>query len=198
MAPFDRGLLDALSVPLGELIAAVGHGIADAQRALDAASIATLKEIYGSSDGLQDELQQIGYRPNWYHIPQAEGEIQVALTVTGQEPSGSSPTVPGRSKIKLYATPIDAGYASRFNFSLQASSKVTFSIVPIPPSAAAEAMQVVPVLIGLTVSDARARLARLGMIIDAGHSADTDQVSRQDPASGGILPPGSSVKVQTA
>jgi len=29
------------------------------------------------------ELQRIGYRPTWYHIPEAEGQIQVALSVAG-------------------------------------------------------------------------------------------------------------------
>ena len=46
----DDELLDVLSAPLGDLIASVGRGVADAQRALDAASLEALREIYGSDE----------------------------------------------------------------------------------------------------------------------------------------------------
>jgi hypothetical protein len=199
MATFDNPLLDVLSVPLGDLISSVGRGIADAQRDLDAGSLAALQEIYGSSEGLFHELQRIGYRPTWYHIPEAEGEIQVALTVSGEQHStGTNTTGLGRSKVKIYAAPIDAGYTSRFNFTLQAASRVKFRIVPVPPSSAAEAMQVVPALIGLPVSEARARLTLLAISGNvAAGTADTAIVSAQDPGPGSILPPGGSVRIET-
>ena len=85
MTTFDDALLDAPPAPLGDLIASVGLGIADAQRALDLASFDVLQAIYGSTDGPYRELQRIGYRPNWYHIPEATGEISVALTVAGTQ-----------------------------------------------------------------------------------------------------------------
>ena len=84
--PDTRPLLDALSCPIGDLIAAVGRGVADAQRALDEASLATLSEVYSRNDGLLGELQRIGYRPNWYHIPEVESELQIALTIGGELP----------------------------------------------------------------------------------------------------------------
>ena len=198
MATFDPTLLDSLSVPIGDLIASVGQGVADAQRAMDAASIAALRDVYESSEGLLHELQRIGYRPNWYHIPEAEGEIQVALTISGQDSTGANAAVAGRSNVKLYATPIDAGYSSRFNFTLQAASRVRFRIVPVPPSNAAEALQVVPALVGIKVSEARDRLNLLGIIADVGGAADTDVVSVQEPEPGSILPPGGSVKINPA
>jgi hypothetical protein len=205
MSTFDvKPLLDSLSLPLGELIASVGRGVADAQREMDAGSISALQEIYARGDGLFLELQRIGYRPTWYHIPEAEGDLQIALTATGQETSGSRPegstpaTSLGASRIKLYAAPVDAGYASRFGFSLQASSRVKFRIVPVPASSGAEALQVVPALVGLTVGEARARLALLN-ISGTFPAAGTDgvEVTRQDPVAGTLLSSGGSVTVGT-
>ena len=46
MPTFNNNVLDALSVPLGDLIASIGRGVAEAQRALDTASIAALRDIY--------------------------------------------------------------------------------------------------------------------------------------------------------
>jgi hypothetical protein len=100
--------------------------------------------------------------------------------------------------VKIYAAPVDAGYASRFNFTLQAASRVKFRIVPVPPSSAAEAMQVVPALVGMPVSDARARLTLLGISGNvAAGTADTALVTEQDPAAGSILAPGGSVSIET-
>ena len=204
MATFDtKPLLDALSMPLGELIASVGRGVADAQREMDAGSLSALQEIYSRSDGLFLELQRIGYRPTWYHIPEVEGDLQIALTATSEETVGGNPVsparAPGAAKIKLYAAPVDAGYASRFGFTLQASSRVKFRIVPVPASSAAEMLQAVPALIGLTVGDARARLAQLNIAasIVPENVADSTEVKGQKPSGGALLPPGQSVELTT-
>jgi hypothetical protein len=197
MAGFDdRVPLEALSVPFGDLIASVGRGVADAQREMDAASVATLQEIYGADSGLFRELQRIGYRPNWYHIPEVEGEIQMALTVSTQETRGAAASgrVSPAGAVKLYATPVDAGYTSRFGFTLQATSRVKFRIVPVPPSNAAEAVQVMPALIGLTLAEARARLTLLGITATLPDGQpDTATVATQDPAPGTLLGPTTSV-----
>lgn len=193
MATSDlKPLLDALSCPLGELIASVGRGVAEAQRELDQASLATLQDVYARGDGLFGELQKIGYRPTWYHIPEAEGDLQVALTISGNEASGGAGTTPpagaARSRVKLYATPVDAGYASRFGYTLNASSRVKFKIVPVPPSNAADALLAMPALTGLRLSDARARLALLGITATLPTDApDQSIVTSQRPAPGTLL-----------
>jgi hypothetical protein len=194
MATFQTApLLDALSAPLGALIAAVGRGVAEAQREMDAASIAALQEIYASNQGLFLELQRIGYRPTWYHIPEVESDLQIALTVTGQETQGGAAAT-GSSPVRLYAAPVDAGYASRFNFSLQASSRVRFRIVPVPPSTAADTVRVVPALVGLTLGEARTRLLSLDIPATLPASTpDTATVSAQTPAPGTVLPSGGTV-----
>jgi len=204
MATFDaQRLLDSLSLPLGELIAQVGRGIAEAQREMDAGSIAALQEIYGRNDGLYLELQRIGYRPTWYHIPEAEGDLQIALTATGDETvapgnGGVVPLSARPSRIKLYAAPVDAGYASRFGFNLQAASRVKFRVVPVPPSTGADALRVAPALVGLTVAEARARLAVLDVPgVFAEDVGDAVAVTGQDPAPGTLLSQGQTVTVET-
>ena len=194
MPTFNNNVLDALSVPLGDLIASIGRGVAEAQRAMDTASLAALRDIYESDEGLFRELQRIGYRPTWYHIPEAEGQIQVALSVSG-DTTTSSPGTP--SRVKLYAAPLDAGYTSRFNFNLEASSSVKFRIVPVPPSTAAEGMQVVPSLIGLSLGEARSRLALLGIAATLPDAASTAIVATQTPPAGTLLATGEGVTVGT-
>ncbi|HTV21206.1 MAG TPA: PASTA domain-containing protein [Polyangiaceae bacterium] len=194
MATIPKDLLDVLSVPVGDLVASVGRGIADAQREMDAASIAALREVYESNEGFARELQRIGYRPTWYHIPEAESEIQVALTVSGE--ASSSGGVP--SKIRLYAAPVDAGYAARFNYSMQASSRLKFRVVPVPPSNVAEALQVMPSLVGLSLGEARARLALLNIAAALPEGASSAVVTTQTPAAGTLLARDENVSVGTA
>lgn len=199
--PDTRPLLDALSCPIGELIAAVGRGVADAQRALDEASLATLSEVYSRNDGLLGELQRIGYRPNWYHIPEVESELQVALTISGEQRSGAAAGA-GASRpprLTLYAAPVDAGYSSRFNFQLQATSRVKFKVVSVPASNAADAIQAMPLLTGLSLGEARARLTLLGITATLPEgAADEAPVRSQEPAAGSLLNGGSRVRVGIA
>ena len=191
----DRLPLEALSVPFGDLIASVGRGVADAQREMDFASFALLQEIYRDEGPLR-ELQRIGYRPNWYHIPEVEGELQIALTISGEETrQASSSAVTRAAALRLYATPVDAGYTSRFGFTLQATSKIKFRIVPVPPSSAAEAIQVMPALVGLTRAEAAARLSLLGIDITLPAGADTATVATQQPAPGSIIGVNTTVSV---
>ena len=195
----DRELMDALTAPLGELIASIGRGVAEAQRALDADSLAALREIYESDEDFYRELQALGYRPTWYHIPEAEGQIQVALTVSGQDtvpPAGEGP-VP-RSRIRLYAAPLDAGYTSRYTFSLTASSSLRFRIVPVPPSAAAEAIRIMPSLVGLHLSEAGSRLSQLGLETTLPDAPAATLVTSQEPAPGTVVEPDTEVTVGIA
>jgi len=176
-------ITDALSAPMGELIASIGAGVAQAQREMDAATFQALHAIATGDAEVYALMRQIGYKPTWYHIPEAEAEIQVALTVTGSEEGQGRPTV--------YAAPVDATYNNRYNWSLQASSKLRFRIVPVPPSTAAESLLVVPQLVGLTMLKARSLAAALGLPLQLPDGAtDTDLVATQDPAAGTFLTEG--------
>ncbi|MFE8597731.1 PASTA domain-containing protein [Archangium violaceum] len=183
--PKDLPQLESLSAPLGALISSVGRSVAQAQRELDEATLEHLRAIYESDEGLAAELQRIGYRPTWYHIPEAEAEIAVALSITAEEQTQ------GRSRVKMYGAPMDASYTNRFGYSLSAQSRLKFRVVPVPPSPQAEALVVVPAVVGKTVADARALLLALGVPhrfpSDAG---DTEAIVSASAQPGTVLPPG--------
>lgn len=176
-------LIDTLSAPLGDLIAEVGRSVAEAQRAMDAATIENVRALATASPGdPQALLRQIGYQPTWYQIPEVTAELTVALTLSGSgESKGASP------RARMLAAPVDATYASRFNYELKAASSVKFRIVPVPPSPAAERLRVAPVVVGLTFAAARERLGELDIrwaVADGQSPEDATAVTAQQPAAG--------------
>ena len=72
-----------------------------------------------------------------------------------------------------------------------------FRIVPVPPSTAAEGMQFVPSLIGLSLGEARSRLALLGISATVPDAASTAIVATQTPPAGTLLAIGEGVTVGT-
>lgn len=201
--------LDALSAPVGDLITSVGLGVARAQAELDSATVAALKEIYENVDDQTHALlREIGYRPTFYAIPEATGEIAVALTISGQaetSTSGGSP-VPGsasatRPRARMYAAPVDASYRNRYGYELQASSQLKFKIVPVPPSNQAEQLRVIPDLVGKSFADTIALLDlfTLSWEVDGGgEPADADLVQLHAPAPGTLVPAGTVVTLTMA
>ena len=188
MATFDPDLEDVLASPLGDLIASVGTGVAEAQEARDLQALQTLREL-AADTATYAELRKIGYQPTWYAIPEAEAEITIALSVTGDgRPAGRR--APGR-RIGLRATPVDAAYTRRFDFNLEAASKLKFKIVPVPASSAAEAIQAAPDLVGQTVAQAQAIAESLGLALRLawGEGPEDPQraVASQEPEPGELV-----------
>jgi hypothetical protein len=207
---------DIVASPLGQVIAQVGQGVADAQMALDEASLAKVLEIYGEGD---DEalalLRSIGYRPTFYTLPDTTGEVRVALRIgNGAQGTGNAKAVkpvpatsvaslravPARAGLsalprRMYAAPVDAAYANAYGYQADIAAKLTFRIVPVPPPDGADELRIVPDLTGRSPSAAGAALDALGLgavLRDADGAvvettADTDVVFEQTPAAGQIL-----------
>lgn len=179
MADDPLRYLQALSSPMGDLIASVGRGVAEAQQALDMGSLGALLQIYADPD-TDDQtlalLREIDYRPTFYAIPEVTSELSVALTVTGQSSSTSLPTSASAAPVatalaaraelapRLFVAPVDAGYQNRYGFDLRATSSIKFKIVPVPPPTQVEQLRVVPDLVGRTFAQTRTllELYRLG------------------------------------
>ena len=175
-------LTEVLSAPIGDLISQVGRGVAEAQEALDQQALESLRRIYNGDVSLA-ALRDIGYKPTWYQIPEASAELTVALSIRGGGQTGQ-----GKRASTLFAAPVDATYANRFSYNLKAASKITFRIVPVPPSTGAEAMRVVPALIGLTVGEAKVRLAERGLVPSlAAGLADGSRIASQSPAADSLV-----------
>ncbi|MBL4611397.1 PASTA domain-containing protein [Halopseudomonas sp.] len=180
---------DVMAAPIGEIIAAVGQGVAQAQEALDQGSLARILAIY--SEGGDAELrllQEIGYQPTFYALPETTGEIQVALSISGDTRSQAPAPRPPAAAVtaakakgdtlnisalkssrllhsqlpaaRLYAAPVNADLTNRYGFQSTAAAKITFKIVPVPTPSRASEIRVVPSLVGLTWEKA-AQLAEL-------------------------------------
>lgn len=211
---------DVVASPLGQVIAQVGAGVAEAQMALDEAALAKVLEIYAEGD---DEklalLRSIGYRPTFYTLPDTTGEVRVALrlghgaqgagntaravapkSVTAATPAVASLKVQtaraGLSALpaKMYAAPVDAGYANAYGYQADIAAKLTFRIVPVPPPDGADELRVVPKVTGLAPDAASDALAAFGLeatLVDgtgapvATPAADA-AVTAQDPEAGAI------------
>jgi hypothetical protein len=142
-------IVDAVAAaPLGQIIAAVGEGVAEAQRALDAQALESLLALY--ADGAETDrgtrlLREIGWRPTFYALPETECEVRVALSVSGGHEAGTAKAASRMpAPARLYATPVDGTYSNRFGFDGTVSATVRFRIVPVPPPPGAELLARLP------------------------------------------------------
>jgi hypothetical protein len=194
-------LTDSLSAPLGDLIAAVGRGVAEAQQALDTGTLAAVRTMYDTTEGDIADMRRLGYRPTWYQIPEVDAEITVSLSVSGQSSSsGVGGGGPAAGRVKLYAAPIDATFRNRYDFDLKAASTVKFRIVPVPPSPAASDVKAVPSLDGKTYLQARELLADLDIVHEhsgSGSTADEALVLSFSPAAGSLVSSDQAVTLTT-
>ena len=204
---------DVVSSPLGDIIASVGEGVAEAQQALDEGSLAKTLEIYseGGSAALT-MLKEIGYQPTFYALPETTGEVTVSLslgqnpqkasTTSGSSTSGSPSSITpavltqlsrtGRNiglKPRLYATPVDGGYANKYGYQANISAKLSFKIVPVPAPTEVENLRIVPIFETLKAVDAIALADEfefnLSFIDAAGESIESPEeasiINLQDP-----------------
>lgn len=216
---------DVVASPLGDVIASVGEGVASAQQALDDGSLAAVLELYAENDDAKMKLlQDIGYRPTFYALPDTTGEVRVALRL-GQGAAGASQatavkktpvpavrTALGRQGLntsrKLYASPVDAGYTNQYGFSADVSAKLTFRIVPIPPPDGVDELRLVPNLVTdrdgnpRTLADARAVLEQLGLRAaladDAQDANNSSLIASQDPTPDSIARAGDEILLTLA
>ncbi|WP_339913740.1 PASTA domain-containing protein [uncultured Brevundimonas sp.] len=172
-------LSDGLAAPLGAVIAAVGRGVAEAQAALDAASLAQTLSVY---DAEGDEgmalLRDIGYRPTFYVLPETTCEVQVSMRVGGTGAADGS-AGGGLSAARTYVVPVDAGFANRYGYQANGAAKLTFKVVPVPPPTALDESRPVPALLDDPAETAVQKLETLGFIV-ATVNADGQPVALSD------------------
>ena len=165
--PLKEAMSDGFASPLGDVIASIERGVADAQAALDQASLqATLSLYETDGDAGTNTLREIGYRPTCYGLPETSCEVQVSMRVSGSGASnGGANAAPGTPRLlqsRDYVTPVDAGFANRFGYEASASARLTFKIVPVPPPMALDDQRPVPELTGRTMADGQSVIERLG------------------------------------
>lgn len=128
---------DMLSAPMEAVIIALGVGIAKAQRELDLHAIELQKEI--NEDPL---LSEYGLQAQWYQIPKAELELNIAVAMEEKDSATKAPPVKAGAAVKaleayklkqVHFQPVNATYTNQFDYNVQASSKLKLSFVPVPP-----------------------------------------------------------------
>lgn len=201
-------LAETVAAPLGEVIAAVGQGVAEAQRALDDAALAATMAIYEEQgEAGMTLLREIGYRPTFYVLPDTACEVQVSMRIGGSggaDGSAGTARLPGGiaalGRGRTYVTPVDAGFQQRFGFEASAAAKLTFRIVPVPPPSALDDARPMPALVGRLATEALAVLDRLGLavrLIDGDGkdvaSAAGASVTKQSVEPGRLAPLGEAV-----
>lgn len=205
MSDIKRLIRETTAAPLGQIIASVGQGVAQAQRALDEQALAQLEALYQEGDEAMALLRRSGWQPTFYTLPETEGEVKVALTLSGQGHEAMSQSgaarAPGairRKKIQLHAAPLDAGYQNRYGYQASIGATLRFRIVPVPPPAGLDDLPImaVPRLISLDINAARELLLefRLELEVDPNGSA-SGVVARQLPAPGEMVRGGDRVTV---
>jgi hypothetical protein len=170
---------ELLSAPLGELISSIGHGVGEAQAALDAGSLKQTLDIYREDVSRNEDeknlvklMREIGYQPTFYVLPETKVEAQVMLTFASDnsnntnlslnqsENASSLSMSPLRPVIRnrIYALPANANNTNKYNINLQACAKITFNIVPVPPNAVISEMRIVPDLLDKPFNDETKKL----------------------------------------
>jgi hypothetical protein len=134
-----RQLADLISVPMEQLLVAVGAGIGRAQAELSRHSIQTQQDI--DEDPV---LAQYGLQATWYQIPSSELELRVAVTMESPSAAEDRPrdVIGGVLRPRLpipILQPVNAKYRNLFAYDVEAASvlKLTFAAVPPPGPAAA-------------------------------------------------------------
>jgi len=135
-----QGTIEVFSTSIEQFISALGKGISDAQRALDANSIQTQETL--ASDPV---ASRYGLQATWYQFPRAELNLKLAVSVArdASGPSAAPSAVAAGPRallplmiaqpVRIVAQPVSASYQTHFNYDAQAASSLTISIVPVPP-----------------------------------------------------------------
>ena len=137
-------------------------------------------------------MRQLGWQPTWYRIPELSAELTISLSVSATENSSGQ----GPGSVQIYASPMDASYTNRYDYDLQAASMIKFKIVPVPPTVELAERKIVPALKMMKLSDARERLASLGIpfqIEEGVTPTDATQVQDTNPPEGALLAAGEKV-----
>ncbi len=84
----------------------------------------------GKREAQRLSMLELGFVPNFYQFVDTMIEIKLALRINKSKGPGSAPV--------LTSTPVDATYASAYNYSAEFAAVFKTKLVPIPPPSALE------------------------------------------------------------
>ncbi len=149
---------DLLNVPMGDMIRQMAMAIADAQVDLDEASVRVAQIMAGDTVTVEDEagntverqtrvtfggeelsMIELGFSPTFYQFVDTLIEVKIAIKLTREHESqrtykGTRRVMSfGRSGFRIYTTPVDATYSSKYTYTAEGSSLLRTKLVPVPP-----------------------------------------------------------------
>ncbi|MEO3470756.1 hypothetical protein AAFN86_02735 [Roseomonas sp. CAU 1739] len=117
---------EVLVRPLADVLARVGEGVAEAQRALDAGSLAAQTLIDNDP-----ALAATGLQATWYHMPEVTLELRMSLSLTRENTVQNGKVL--LSRLQLLAAPHNARLQSTLGMEASGTSLLKARIVSIPP-----------------------------------------------------------------
>lgn len=123
----DR-ITQVLAEPLDTVLVNLAEGIAQAQRLLDESAIAT--QLLLDSD---PELNQYGLEATWYHIPETQLELKLAVSLLGEV---RTQDIEGKqlhyTRLRAVVAPLNATYVNTFNYDVSGACTIHAKVVAIP------------------------------------------------------------------
>jgi hypothetical protein len=148
---------ELLDVPLPSMVAKLGLGIADAQRALDDNSIETLQalndadkidvissitrtisdegEVTYESFSTQMTPFQLGVMPTFYQFSEATIDVTMDIKTTSQTDTSVKVGAEAKAGWGLYSASVrtDVEHNRKFGKEVHGTSQLTTKLVPVPP-----------------------------------------------------------------
>jgi hypothetical protein len=148
---------ELLDVPLPSMVAKLGLGIADAQRALDDNSIQTLKALNEADDvdvvtAIQRTIEengevkyqsfttsmkplQLGLMPTFYQFSEATIDVKMDIKTTTQTDTSLKVSAEAKAGWGLYSASIrtDVEHNRKFGKEVNGTSHLVTKLVPVPP-----------------------------------------------------------------
>ena len=117
---------EVLVRPLSEVLARLGEGVAQAQRAMDMNALATQTLI--DNDPV---LSGYGLQATWYHMPEVNLELRLSLSMTRENKVQNGRVV--QSRLVMQAAPHNAKVQTTTGLQVEGTSVLKARIVSIPP-----------------------------------------------------------------
>ena len=125
-------------VPLARMVEGLTAAIVDAQERLTHKSIESLERLSDPRNGVtlggESEprtLLSLGLVPSFLHI--SEATISVKITFSMAESESFSIGGSAGVNFSVFSASVNAGYASRYSFSVEGSSEFFARVISVPP-----------------------------------------------------------------
>jgi hypothetical protein len=127
-------------VPISSMIESLALGIAKAQQALDASSVATLQKFGKETITIGKEkksLLECGLLPSFYFFSEATLELRISMSMRSEESTtvGAQANVSGQQGAVSFGASVNFENSRKFEFSAEGSTSVTVRLLTVPPPA---------------------------------------------------------------